>query len=350
MNRPTLQGPVPRSRPGFRAAILTAGIAVVVGSLAAMSLLAAPGDVIDAKRGEIRMLEAEVLRIDAQAAGAADAHAAAVRRAGELRARIAETNRALGEARAARAVAVTRLSERIRGLYTEEPPSLVEIVLTSGGLTDAVDTQRAIEAIGDQDARIVAQIQETRTRLTRLRAELEGDRAAVDASVSESAARLAELRGLISDRRGVLDDAQATLDRLVAGDRERNARLAAAEAAAERALLRRAAPADPAVSADPAPDADPASAEPAPAPTAAPASGGVSAALQRIAQCESGGNPQAVSASGQYRGKYQFDLGTWQSLGGTGDPAAASEAEQDRIAALLYAQRGPAPWPVCGYR
>ena len=74
------------------------------------------------------------------------------------------------------------------------------------------------------------------------------------------------------------------------------------------------------------------------------------AALARIAQCESGGNPQAVSASGQYRGKYQFDLGTWQSLGGSGDPAAASEAEQDRIAAILYARSGPAPWPVCGYR
>jgi len=25
-------------------------------------------------------------------------------------------------------------------------------------------------------------------------------------------------------------------------------------------------------------------------------------------------------------------------------------AEQDRIAALLYARSGPAPWPVCGYR
>ena len=347
MNRPTLQGPVPRSRPGMRAAVLMAGIAVAVGSLAAMSLLAAPGDVIDAKRGEIRVLEAEVLRIDAQAADAADAHAAAVRRADELRVRIAETNRGLAEARAARAVAVERLSERIRGLYTEEAPSLVEIVLASGGLTAAVDTQRAIEAIGEQDARIVTQIQAARTRLTRLRAELEGGRSAVEASVSESAARLTEMRGLISDRRRVLDDAQATLDRLVEGDRERRAaRLAAAEAAAERALLRRADPGAQAAASDPAPSADPAPATPA----SAPASGGVSAALERIAQCESGGNPQAVSASGQYRGKYQFDLGTWQSLGGTGDPAAAPEAEQDRLAALLYAQRGPAPWPVCGYR
>ncbi len=33
---------------------------------------------------------------------------------------------------------------------------------------------------------------------------------------------------------------------------------------------------------------------------------GVPAALERIAQCESGGNPRAVSPGGQYRGKYQF--------------------------------------------
>jgi peptidoglycan hydrolase-like protein with peptidoglycan-binding domain len=73
-----------------------------------------------------------------------------------------------------------------------------------------------------------------------------------------------------------------------------------------------------------------------------------SATLERIAQCESGGNPTAVSADGQYHGKYQFDQATWERLGGTGDPAAASEAEQDRIAAKLLAQSGTSPWPNCG--
>lgn len=70
--------------------------------------------------------------------------------------------------------------------------------------------------------------------------------------------------------------------------------------------------------------------------------------LQAIANCESGGNPNAVSKNGIYRGKYQFDYGTWIGVGGTGDPAAASEAEQDKRAAMLYSQRGAAPWPVCG--
>lgn len=70
--------------------------------------------------------------------------------------------------------------------------------------------------------------------------------------------------------------------------------------------------------------------------------------LEAIAACESGGDPTAVDASGTYRGKYQFDLGTWASVGGSGDPAAAPEAEQDYRAALLLSQSGSSPWPVCG--
>lgn len=74
----------------------------------------------------------------------------------------------------------------------------------------------------------------------------------------------------------------------------------------------------------------------------------VSPALQAIASCESGGNPRAVSSNGMYRGKYQFSTATWAGVGGTGDPAAASEAEQDKRAAMLYARSGPGQWPVCG--
>ena len=77
--------------------------------------------------------------------------------------------------------------------------------------------------------------------------------------------------------------------------------------------------------------------------------GGVSrSTLEAIAACESGGDPTIVSADGSYRGKYQFSYGTWASVGGSGDPAAAAEAEQDYRAALLYAQSGSSPWPVCG--
>jgi resuscitation-promoting factor RpfB len=66
-----------------------------------------------------------------------------------------------------------------------------------------------------------------------------------------------------------------------------------------------------------------------------------------LARCESGGRPDAVSASGTYRGLYQFSRATWAGVGGTGDPAAASVAEQTMRAQMLYARSGAGQWG-CG--
>ena len=68
------------------------------------------------------------------------------------------------------------------------------------------------------------------------------------------------------------------------------------------------------------------------------------AALRR---CESGGNYETNTGNGYY-GAYQFDLQTWQSVGGTGLPSDAPPWEQDARAQALFASRGSAPWPICG--
>lgn len=70
---------------------------------------------------------------------------------------------------------------------------------------------------------------------------------------------------------------------------------------------------------------------------------------EQLRFCESTNNYSAVNPSGKYRGAYQFDLETWQTVGGTGDPAAAPPAEQDARARELYARRGHEPWPECGF-
>jgi hypothetical protein len=70
--------------------------------------------------------------------------------------------------------------------------------------------------------------------------------------------------------------------------------------------------------------------------------------LSSIAACESGGDPRAIGGGGTFRGKYQFTYASWQAVGGSGDPAAAPEAEQDRRAAMLMARSGTSNWPVCG--
>ena len=76
--------------------------------------------------------------------------------------------------------------------------------------------------------------------------------------------------------------------------------------------------------------------------------GSMEAAWAKLRQCEASGNYRAISPSGTYRGAYQFDQRTWESVGGTGDPAEALPSEQDLRAKILYERRGRQPWPVCG--
>ena len=69
--------------------------------------------------------------------------------------------------------------------------------------------------------------------------------------------------------------------------------------------------------------------------------------LDRLGACESGGDYTTDTGNG-YFGRYQFAPSTWRSVGGTGNPAHASPAEQDYRAALLWRTGGPGHWPVCG--
>ena len=90
--------------------------------------------------------------------------------------------------------------------------------------------------------------------------------------------------------------------------------------------------------------------KPKPAPAAAPLPTGGGGGLNwaALAKCESGGDPHAVGGGGLYFGLYQFSLGTWAGVGGSGNPASASAAEQTARAQILYSRAGRSPWPVCG--
>ena len=66
-----------------------------------------------------------------------------------------------------------------------------------------------------------------------------------------------------------------------------------------------------------------------------------------IVMCESGGNYGAVNPSSGAGGAYQILPSTWELYGGQGEPQNAPKAEQDRIAAEIWADSGPSAW-VCG--
>lgn len=93
---------------------------------------------------------------------------------------------------------------------------------------------------------------------------------------------------------------------------------------------------------------------PPPAPTPPPrAPESMDAHLWRIAKCESGTNPRAVSSSGAFRGAWQFATSTWLAYGGgqfARDPILASLDQQLVIARAVYRGGGPGSWPICQYR
>lgn len=96
-------------------------------------------------------------------------------------------------------------------------------------------------------------------------------------------------------------------------------------------------------------------------PTTEPTEGmpGQDVTLACIRQWESGGGVpgggdyEAVSPSGTYRGAHQWSQSTWDGVARRHrpdlvgvDPAGASPADQDEMAGHLLDERGLAPWPT----
>lgn len=68
--------------------------------------------------------------------------------------------------------------------------------------------------------------------------------------------------------------------------------------------------------------------------------------VEAVRQCESGGNYATNTGNGYY-GAYQFDAGTWRSVGGDRYAAYASGAPpfaQDHMAWTLWSRAGWGPW------
>jgi peptidoglycan hydrolase CwlO-like protein len=313
------------------------GRLVILACLIGLSIpaVAAAVQAISRQMESVRRLEAEIAGLDARYSQAAGAYDGARTRLTAVRGRIGANTEALERARVEFAKAQAQLAFRVSAVYRQPQPSGLEVLLRSGSLSEAMSRIDLLDRLQRQDGDLVRTIAASRERIRTARAQLLEDQKVAKRESRETEVRLSEVRSVRAARRGVLLSARRQLSVLISAEvsRQANARRLAALRAAQGRVVRRT------------------GSGATPAPTA-PAGGGggtdVSAALGRIALCESGGNPTAVSPSGLYRGKYQFDPQTWQNLGGSGLPDKAPEAEQDRIAGILYSQRGAASWPVCG--
>ena len=303
-------------------------------------------------RLRVREVEQQLVSVQSAAAQSAGDYASANARVAALQQALVTNRRDLTRTKAAIKVSETALALRIVSLYTDPPPSLVQVLVSTGSISSALDSYDLLRHIADQDSALLKRFQADHARLQNLSTSLRTDTAAAEANRAKVANQLAQLRGLAGQRSTLLASATADLSHVQA---------TAAQLAALRAERARAAAA--------------ATPHSTPAQAVGGASGGSStgssghstgggsgasgggvpggslyAILTRIAACESGGNPHAISPGGMYRGLFQFSMATWAGVGGSGDPAQASVAEQYRRAAILYERSGPGQWPVCGAR
>jgi septal ring factor EnvC (AmiA/AmiB activator) len=219
------------------------------------------------------------------------------------------------------------LAQRLVAIYMSGTPSTASIVLGSGDLNELEVRTEYLRRIEESDTELAARVEEVRDEVRhelKLVAELK-------ARVEAYNERLAAARSEIAAVRNRAEDAAARLDSLAA---ERSSSLAqlkskigewvdeieAAEAASRAAAEE----------------------------TVGRWLGGPYSIPTYIVMCESGGNYGALNPSSGAGGAYQILPSTWDLYGGEGEPQNAPKAEQDRIAAEIWADSGGSAWVCAG--
>jgi septal ring factor EnvC (AmiA/AmiB activator) len=278
-------------------------------------------DRIDAQSARIASLAQEARRAGAEAmvlnAQVEDAEA----RSRELATRLTAAERSLDRARAEYDEAVKALEQRLIDIYKSDMPGYVDVLLNADGFDDLSTRSDYLEALNDADKRIAERVASLRDQvagqvheIADLKRETEAQAARHDATRASFEATEADARQGIATVATARSESQSDLSVV----QEQVSDLAAELAEqAEQAEQQAGSPAY---------------------------EGGPYAIPTYIVMCESGGNYQALNPSSGAGGAYQILPSTWRAYGGQGLPHQAPKAEQDRIAAEIWADSGPSAW------
>ena len=151
------------NRPSMPRRLLMPVLAVIL--LAAIPAAAQGARDITTLKQRADAVEAEAARLDAAAGAAGQRHNQAMDRVDAARAEAARSRRELARTKGQLAVARQTLSERLVSLYQRPDPDLVDLVVSSGSLTDLVSRSEALQSAAGQDARVVERVRDRRTAL-----------------------------------------------------------------------------------------------------------------------------------------------------------------------------------------
>jgi septal ring factor EnvC (AmiA/AmiB activator) len=331
---------------GLSAAALLCGLvavlAIVPGAGAANA--GALEGKLTAAREEASSISAS-LRASTEELGAAEAEAAAAQereerlsgllaegqeRTAELSGKLRMTRHRLAVERARLRRSREALAGRLVAIYESGATDSTSFVLGAADYEDFVARSDYLRAISEADSalaervaeerdavrRQVGEVRELRARAVAHEEQLAAARAEIASAREAAQASAAELAGIAAARQASLDSLESDISRWVTEVQEARAAeaRAASQAEAEEEVGRWL--------------------------------GGPYAIPTYIVMCESGGNYGALNPSSGAGGAYQILPSTWEAYGGEGAPHEASKAEQDRIAAEIWADSGGSAW-VC---
>jgi len=199
--------------------IAVGALAMGVGSTPA---LADPASVATKKR-EVRALKARLNAVEERVSVAAERYNGARWRLSVIKQRLVKNQKVLERAIADLQASQRILGDRLDALYRRPEPNLVEVLVSSGSLTDAMGELETIERAGGEDARVVGKVRRFRDRTIRVRRELAKDRTAAQVQVRKAEAEKARVEALLAERQRMLENARADLRQAIADESARRA-------------------------------------------------------------------------------------------------------------------------------
>ena len=246
-------------------------------------------------------------------------------RAARLAAKVERTRQHLEAERRRLRRARRALAQRLVEIYMSGSPDTASVILASSNFDELAARTEYLDRIQTSDSELAGRVEEVRDavkqgleRVAALKARvvaynerLADARAEVASVRSEAAAAASRFASLSATRESSLAELKTRIGQWV---NEIEAAEAASRAEAEETVGRWL--------------------------------GGPYSIPTYIVMCESGGNYGAVNPSSGAGGAYQILPSTWALYGGQGSPESAPKAEQDRIAAEIWADSGGSAW-VC---
>jgi cell wall-associated NlpC family hydrolase len=249
---------------------------------------------IQQKRAQVAAIQAELAAIDAEVERAAEAYNGARYELGLVKERIAQNKRQIRGTVQDLKESERVLAGRLRDIYATPEPTLAEVIINSGSISAAADQIELLDQVGQQDASVVKTLEENKSRLEALRAELLIDQKKVEVAVEQTRQYKERVEGLLAQRAAVLENVKGELSQMIRAEEERQRQIAAQQAAIAQARQAAAAAAA-------AQGGTP----------GAPAAGGAAPAVATAPLPSGGGNSAAVAVAMQ-------QLGTPYVWGGSG--------------------------------